>query len=147
MDDQGPTRQRGNLTGATGAGQPGGRLVVVADHRGIQVAIAVDLRASEEADIDQAALQVILEDFGHRADAQSSGHQCRVADRGRQALGLRADGARFINQHQVGAPSAPRQVDGHVGNANAHEDDFGIAQHARCAGDHDLVGAEVAAHG
>jgi len=50
------------------AGQSGLRVIVVADHRAVDVAEAVDLGGAEKADVDQPALQVEAEQLEHRDD-------------------------------------------------------------------------------
>ena len=52
-------QQVGDLRRAAAAGQPHLRPRVVADHRAVQVAEAIDLRAAEEPDRDAAALQPV----------------------------------------------------------------------------------------
>ena len=58
--------RRGDLRGAAGAGQPhasgGGSR---ADHRGVDVAEPVELGGAEEADVDAAGLQPVVEDLRH----------------------------------------------------------------------------------
>ena len=55
-DEDAPAAGR-DLGGAAAAGQSDFGLVVRADHRAVQIAEAIDLRAAEEADRDPAALQ------------------------------------------------------------------------------------------
>ena len=66
---------------------PGSRTfgcVVVADHRAVEVAEAVDLGGAQEADVDPAALQPVAEDLGDRDDRVGGLGQLAVADRERQ---------------------------------------------------------------
>ena len=83
-------RRGGDLRRAAGAGQPHPRRVVVADHGGVDVAEAVDLRGTEEPDVDPARLQPVGEDLGHRHDGVGGLGQLAVADRQRQAASASA---------------------------------------------------------
>ena len=57
----------GDLTGAAASGEPYLRPVVVADNRRIDIPKAVDLGPSQKSDVDQTALEVVVEDFNHGA--------------------------------------------------------------------------------
>ena len=56
-------------------------MVVWADHRRVDVAEPVDLGRAEEADVDQAALEVVAEQLEHADDGGRAGDDRRVADR------------------------------------------------------------------
>src|SRR5690606_11018858 len=60
----------GDLGGSATARQAGFRMAVVADHRGVDVAEAVELGGAEKADRDPPALQPVAEHFrdGNRGD-------------------------------------------------------------------------------
>src|SRR4029078_770681 len=70
--------RRGDFGGASGPGQSYFGLGVVADHCRVDVAVLVDLRRAEEADVDAAGLQPIVENLGdtdHRVGGLGQG--CR----------------------------------------------------------------------
>ena len=69
-DHEDLARVDGDLAGATGAGQAGRRMVVVADDGGVDVAEAVDLGGAQEADVDEAALEVVAEELEHADDTR-----------------------------------------------------------------------------
>ena len=116
-------------------------MVVVADDGRVDVAVAVDLRAAEKPDLDPAVLEERLEHVGHAADHERAGHQRRIADRDRQPLGHGADGAGFVDQHQVGRVGGAGEVAGQVGQPDADEHDLAVAQLAR--GDDGMSSAGV----
>src|SRR6185437_10642229 len=60
-DDEDLLRVDRDLARAARARQPHLGLRVVADRRGVEVAVAVDLRAAQEADVDVAAFQEVRE--------------------------------------------------------------------------------------
>ena len=102
-DDEDLAAGGGDLRRAAAAGQPHLRLVVGADHRGVEVGEAVDLRAAEEADGDAPALQPVAEHLRHRDGGQRGVAQFAVADRQRQHVGLGGDGAGLVDQRDVRA--------------------------------------------
>src|SRR5690349_8461718 len=55
----------GDLAGAAAAWQAHLGRSIVADDAGVQVAVAVDLRAAEQADLDTPALQIEAKQIGH----------------------------------------------------------------------------------
>src|SRR5579862_366915 len=55
-DDIDPATGSGNLRGSARAGQPNGGTAVIADHGAVQVAVAIHLRAAQEAYGNAAAL-------------------------------------------------------------------------------------------
>ena len=61
-----------DLGSAARAGQSCGRVLVVADDRRVDVAVPVELRAAEEADVDASGLQPVGEDLGHRLTTASA---------------------------------------------------------------------------
>ena len=77
--------RRGDLRCPAGAGQADLRRRVVADHRRVDVGEAVDLGAAEEADVDAAGLQPVVEDLRHADHAVGRVGELAVADRQRQA--------------------------------------------------------------
>jgi hypothetical protein len=115
------------------------RLRVLADDRGVQVAEAVDLRAAEEGDVDQAGLEVVGEELEHRRDRGRARYERRVPDRQREPLGPRAEHPRLVHELQLGGHGALREVAHDVRQANADEAVAHTRQQARRRGDHDLV--------
>ena len=97
-DDEDLAAGDGDFRRAAAAGQPRLRLVVGADHRGVEIGEAVDLRAAEEADRDAAALQPVAEHLRHRHGGERGVAQFAVADRQRQHVRLGADGAGLVDQ-------------------------------------------------
>ena len=75
-----------DLRRAAAAGQPHLRLVVGADHRGVEIGEAVDLRAAEEADRDAPALQPVAEHLRHRRRWSA---RCRTVRRRRSTAAAR----------------------------------------------------------
>ena len=89
---------------------PGSRVVgcvVVADDRRVDVAEAVDLGRPEEADVDEAALEVVAEQLEHAHDRRGAGHDRGVADGQRKARRPGAEDAGLVDELEVRArPSA-----------------------------------------
>ena len=123
------------------ARQPDRRPFVGADHRRVDVPVAVDLRAAQEADRDPAVLQDELEHVRHAAHHEAARHERRVADRDRHADRRRADRARFVHQHEVRRMGGARQIARQVGEADPHEYDLPVDQLARRDARHHLVGS------
>ena len=132
-----------DLRRAAAARQPHLRLVVGADHRGVEIGEAVDLRAAEEADGHAPALQPVAEHLRHRHRGERGLAQFAVADRERQHVGLGGDGAGFVDQRDVGRMREPREVAGRRRHADADEADVVVAQRARRRDRHHLVGLVV----
>src|SRR5215211_5115069 len=65
-DDEDLAARGGDLRRAAAARQPHLRLVVGANHSGVEIGEAVDLRAAEETNSDASALQPIAKHFWHR---------------------------------------------------------------------------------
>ncbi len=130
-----------DLGRAARARQPDGRMGVVgADHRGVDVAELVQLRRAEEADVDPARLQPVVEDLWHADHGVRRLGQDPVADRKRQRSRLGADGARLVDQNEVRRVRGPGQVGRLAGQADAHEAGHPVAQTARGRDRHHLVG-------
>ena len=66
--------------------QPCPGVVVVADHRRVDVGEAVELGAAEEADVDPPGLQPVGEDLRHADDGVGRVAELAVADRQRQVV-------------------------------------------------------------
>ena len=132
-----------DLRRAAGAGQAHLGRVVVADHRGVDVAEAVDLRGAEEADVDPPAADPVVEHLRHRDQVLRAGGEVVVADRQRQALRARPDGAGLVDEHAAGRVQAPGEVGGGVGRPDPDQHDLAVDQLARGADRHDLLGRRV----
>ena len=92
----------GDLRCASGSGQPDVRFVVVADHGGVEIGQPVDLGRSQEADVDPARLEPVVEDLGDRDDGIRGVRQLAVTDRQRKPGRLGPDGAGLVDEHQPG---------------------------------------------
>ena len=112
-----------DLGRAAAAGQAHLRVVIVADHRGVDVAEPVELRGAEEADGDAPALQPVAEHLRHRHGGERRLAQFAVADRERQHVRRGADGAALVDQRDVGRMRQPRDVAGGRRRADADEAD------------------------
>ena len=121
-------------------------LGVVADHGGVDVAVAVNLGAAEEAHLDTAILKEALKDIGHAADHERAGDQGRIPDRDRQPFRHRTYGAGLIDQHQVGRMGLAGEVAGEVGQPDPDEDDFAVPQLPGGDGSHHLAGTVCQFH-
>ena len=117
-----------DLRGTSAPGQSHRRVIVAADHRGVDVAVPIDLGTAQEADFDPAVLEEKLEDVGHAADHQRAGHQGGVADGDGQPLGLGPDGAGLIDQHQARRVGRPGEIARQIGKPDPDEHDFAVAQ-------------------
>ena len=115
------TGRRSDLRCAAGAGQPGLRCVVRADHGGVDVGVLVELSATEEPDVDAAGLQPVGEDLRHADDCIAGLGKFAVADRQRQAGRLGPDAARFVDQHRFDGIEPPGQIGGSRGQPDADE--------------------------
>ena len=137
-DDHLPAGRR-DLRGAPRPRQPDVGLVVLADHRGVDVAEAVDLGAGEEPHVDPAGLQPVVEDLGHADHRQRGVGEDAVADRQRQLLGPRVQRAGLVDQHEVRCVQAARQVGRGGREPDADEARLPVAQGARGRDAHHLV--------
>ena len=129
-----------DLGRAAAAGQPHLRRVVVADHGAVEVAVAVDLRGAEEADVDAAALEPVREHLRHRDDRVGGLGELAVADRERQRRRLGADRAALVDEHAVRGVRAAREVRGEARQADADEADRAVVEPPRRLDRHHLVG-------
>ena len=101
---------------------PGSRVVgwsYGADDGRVDVAEAVDLGGAEEADVDQATLQVEAEQLEHAHDRGRAGHDRRVADAQWQPLRPRPEDAGLVDQLEVRRDGPLGEVDGDVRQADA----------------------------
>ena len=138
-DDENLAAGGGDLRRAAAAGQPHLRLVVGADHRGVEIGVFVDLRAAEKADLDAAALQPVAEHFRHRHRRQRGLAQFAVADRERQHVRLGGERAGFVDQRDVRRMRQAREIAGGRGLADADETDVVVLERARRRDGHHLV--------
>ena len=133
----------GDLGRAAGARQAHLRVVVGADHGAVEVAVTVDLRGAQEADVDAPGLQPVAEDLGHRDDGVGGLGQLAVADRERQVLRLRADRAALVDQHALRRVRRAGEVGGAARQTDADEADRPVVQAPRGRDRHHLVGGVV----
>ena len=133
------TTRRGDLRGAAGAGEANFRARVVADDGGVDVGEAVDLRTSEEADVDATRLQPVVEHLGHTDNAVSGVRQLAVADRQWQRHRLRAERARLVDEHEVRGVGVPSEVGGRARQADADEAHVPVAQATGRGHDHRVI--------
>jgi len=115
--------ERVDVRVAAAAGEAQFRLQVVADAGGVDIAVLVDLRPAEVAEIDIAALgdgKGIEQTGGTRGPGFATG----VADRGRQFRGPAVEGSGLENQFQVGGMGLLRQHDGHHGQTGTGKNDL-----------------------
>jgi hypothetical protein len=120
-DHQDPPRVDRDLARAARPGQTDLRVRIVADHRGVEVAEAVDLRAPEERDVDQTGLEVEGEQLVHRRDGGGARDQGRIPDRKRQTLRSRTVGPRLVDELQLGRDRALSQVANDVRQSDPDE--------------------------
>ena len=139
-----PGMQR-DLRRAAAARQPRGRQLVRADHGAVEVAEAVDLRGAEKAHVHASGLQVVAEYLRQRHHAGGGFGQLAVTDRQRQHVRPRADGAGFVDQHDLWRVGEAGQVAGGAGQADADEAHAVVAEQARGGHGHPLV-AGAGAH-
>jgi hypothetical protein len=79
--DQHLAHPRCDLRRPPGAGETQRRVRVVANHRGVEIAAAVDLRRPEDGKIDAPGLQPITEQLGHADETFGRFGQLVVGDR------------------------------------------------------------------
>ena len=121
--------------------EPGSRVVgwsYVADDGRVDVAEPVDLGGAEEADVDQAALQVVAEQLEHADDGRRAGHDRRVADGQRQPRRPRPEHARLVDHLELGRDGPLGEVDRDVRQADADEADALALERTRRGDDHHL---------
>src|SRR5690349_22223013 len=90
-----------DLARATRAGQTGRRLLVGPDDRRVDVAEPIDLRGTEEPDVDEAALEVVAEQLEHADHGGRAGDDRRVTDAQRQARRPRPEDTGFVDELEV----------------------------------------------
>ncbi len=97
------SRQEAAISGAPPA--PGRRTagcaVVAADHGRVDVREPVELGGGEEAEVDAAGLEPVVEHLRHADHGVGGGGEDAVADGQRQAVRLRAERAGLVDQHEV----------------------------------------------
>ena len=103
-----------DLDRATRPGESHHGPLVRPDHGRVDVAVAIDLGATQKTDLDPAVLQKQLKHIRHAAHHERTGDQRRVADRHRQARGASPHGARLVDEDEVGRVRRARQVTGEI---------------------------------
>src|SRR3954451_20407367 len=98
-------------------------MVVRADDGGVDVAEPVDLRRTEEADVDEAALEVVAEQLEHRDDRRRAGDDRRVTDRQRQPGGTRSEDTGFVDELEIRRDGPLGEVDRDVRQPDTDEAD------------------------
>lgn len=101
--------------------------------------MAVDLCATEEADVDQSTLKVGAKEVDHGDDREGAAGEYGVADREGEAGGACADHAGFVDEGKVWCMEAECEVAGYVWLSNANEDAGMIRDAAGGGDDHDFV--------
>ncbi len=132
-----------DLDGSTAARQTHGGLVPVTDDAGVEAAVAVDLRRTEEADVDVAALQHVPEQRCHGHHGFGAGDHDGVGDALGHRLGVRAADPGLVDQLDVGVGGAGGEVDGEGGQTHPGEDPGLAGQGPRSDGDDQFGGGEV----
>ena len=135
-----------DLGSAARTRQSRGRMLVVADDRRVDVAVAVELRGAEEADVDASGLQPVGEDLGHRYDRVGGVREITVADREREPRRLRPDASRLVDQRAFLRVRAAGEVRGSRRQPDAHEAHAVVTQLPGGADDHQVVGAPLLRH-
>ena len=113
----------GDLAGAAGPRQTRLRVVVRTDDRRVDVAEPVDLRRAEKADVDEAALEVVAEQFEHADDRCRASDDRRVADGQWQPRRPRPEHAGLVHELEIGCDCPLREIDGDVRQPDADEAD------------------------
>ena len=123
-------------------GQARLRLVVVADDGRVDVAEPVDLGRAEEADVDEAALEVEREQLEHARDGGRAGDDRRVADAQREPGRPGPEHAGLVDELELRRDGPLGEVDGDVRQADPDEADALAGELARGGDDHHLGLAE-----
>jgi hypothetical protein len=131
-----------DLARAAGARQSRRRVVVRADDRGVDVAEPVDLGGAQEADVDEAALQVVAEQLEHADDRGRAGDDGRIADGQGQSGRPRPEHPGFVDQLEIGGDGPLGEVDRDVRQPDADEADVLTGELPRGRDDHHLRLAE-----
>ena len=120
-----------------GETHPGRR--IRADSGRIQIREPIDLRRAEEAHIDTSRLEPVRKDLRHGDDGIRGLRQLAVADGQRQHVGLRADGARLVHEHEIGCVESSRQVGGGARPSDPYETHHPVAQRSGRNDGHHLI--------
>ena len=113
--------------------------IVGADHRCVDVGVAIDLRSGEKPDVDPAGLQPVVEHLGHTDHGVSGFREDAVTDRQWQPVGFGSDRARLVDEHDVGCVGRARKVSRSARQPDADEADVPIVQLTRGGDGHHLV--------
>ncbi len=120
--------------------------IIRTDHRGVDVAEAVDLRGAQEADVDPPWLQPVVEDLWNAHDDVGGVGENAVADGQWQPVGLGTERSRLVDEDDIGCVCCAGEVRGRARQADPDEADRPIAQLPRRCDRHHLVGGECARH-
>ncbi len=140
QDDEDLARRCRDFGRAAGPWQPHFRLVVGTDHRGVDIGEAIDLRGAEKADVDAPALQPVTEHFRHRHHGIGGRRELAIPDRKRQHVRLGADGAGFVDQHDLGRVRQSCEVGRSARQPDADKADHAALQQARGRDRHHFIG-------
>jgi hypothetical protein len=124
--------ERGDVVGATGAGQAHLRLPVVgAEHAGVDVAVLIDLRAAHEAVVEEAALreEKRVGDARQHLRAMTGTHLVG-GDRQPPGLDARSDDSALDHHRQPRRVALLGQRRGEEGDTDAGEHGRVVAQNA-----------------
>ncbi|MNJ12662.1 hypothetical protein D3C77_68560 [compost metagenome] len=139
-DNQHLLGRTGNFRCATGAWQAHFRLMIVANHGGVDVAETVNLGRTEEAHINTTTLQPVAENLAGGDHGVSGFSQLAVTDRQWQHARLGADRAGLIDQHHVWRGGQARQVGGLGRQADTDEAHGTITQTTGGGDGHHFIG-------
>ena len=92
---------RADVVPAAAAGQAHLGVVIIADHGAVQVAVGIDLRAAQEAELDKAALGC-LDDLAQTGCGERAVEGALPADRHRQLVQDGSHAAKLEEGDQVG---------------------------------------------
>src|SRR5258706_872998 len=129
--DIGLAAEAGDLRCAASTRQPDLWMLVAANDTGVDVAEAVNLRPTQEANRDATTLQPVLEHLRDRYCRECGLARLWIADRERQHVRLRSDGAGLVDERDVRGVREARQVAGYRGCPDADEAHVLVLQHPR----------------
>jgi hypothetical protein len=96
-------------------------MVVLADHRRVEVGVAVDLRGAEKRDLHATRADPVVEHLRDRDDEVRALGELPVADRQRHAVRLGADRAGLVDKHELGIVHHAREDRGGARAPDADE--------------------------
>src|SRR5918995_994637 len=127
-DNHSAARVNCDLRRASTSGQTDNGVAVVSDDGGVDVPVAVDLGAAQQADLNPSILKEALKDISHAADHEGSGDQRGITDRNWEALGDGSHGARLVDQNKTGRVGRAGEIAGQVRESDADEHHFTVTE-------------------